>query len=66
MKKVTFILLAGGEEARYKNSFKTHTKSHHNKLLYKKGDTTLLEFVCAELDHLGNITVVTTGDQRQQ
>jgi molybdopterin-guanine dinucleotide biosynthesis protein A len=66
MEKVTIILLAGGEASRYRNSFKSPTNSHHDKLLSKKGDVSLLEFVCAELRPLGDIIVTTRGEKRKQ
>ncbi|MFX0123069.1 MAG: molybdenum cofactor guanylyltransferase [Candidatus Hodarchaeota archaeon] len=66
MEKVTIILLAGGEASRYRNSFKSLTNSHHDKLLSKKGNISLLEFVCAELRSLGDIIVVTRGEKRKK
>ncbi|UCG02233.1 MAG: NTP transferase domain-containing protein [Candidatus Heimdallarchaeota archaeon] len=66
MNNVIFILLAGGEASRYRNSFKSLTNGHHDKLLSRKGDLSLLEFVCAELKPLGDVIVVTRGEMRKQ
>ncbi|MHA2202350.1 MAG: NTP transferase domain-containing protein [Candidatus Hodarchaeales archaeon] len=66
MKKVVIILLAGGKASRYRNSFKPPTNNHHDKLLSKKGDISLLEFVCTELRPLGDIIVATRGKKRKQ
>ncbi len=66
MKKVVIILLAGGEASRYNNSFKSLNNNRYDKLLSKKGDNSLLEFVCDELGPLGDIIVVTRGEKRKQ
>ncbi|UCG90060.1 MAG: nucleotidyltransferase family protein [Candidatus Heimdallarchaeota archaeon] len=66
MGKVAIILLAGGEASRYKASLKSLVNNYQDKLLSKRGNISLLEFVVGELRPLGDIFIVTKGEERKK
>jgi molybdopterin-guanine dinucleotide biosynthesis protein A len=64
---IKIILLAGGQASRYNNlSRQLPTNLQRDKLLSKRGNRYLIEFIVSELHSLGDIIIVTRGEQRKE
>ncbi|MFX0151429.1 MAG: NTP transferase domain-containing protein, partial [Candidatus Hodarchaeota archaeon] len=67
MVRIKIILLAGGQASRYNNVTHQHSMIQPNdKLLSDRGNKYLIKFIVSELCKLGEIIIVTRGEQRKQ
>ncbi len=66
MEDIAIVLLAGGQSYRYRSTLESGLSYHSDKLLSKKDNGSLLEYVVNELKPLGKIYIITRGEKRKK